>query len=114
MARGYMGKILNVNLTNGKIEEEPLDEGLCRDYIGGYGLAAKLLYERIPVGANPLGPNNILGLLTGPLTGTPAIGVIPSLQQELARLCMKNRRRMVAVEDPSRCFQGSIGLRRCR
>jgi len=73
MARGYMGKILNVNLTSGKIEEEPLDEELCRDYIGGYGLAAKLLYERIPAGADPLGPNNILGLLTGPLTGTPAV-----------------------------------------
>ncbi|MFO7918082.1 MAG: aldehyde ferredoxin oxidoreductase family protein [Anaerolineae bacterium] len=73
MARGYMDKILNVNLTTGEIEEEELDEELCRDYIGGYGIGAKLLYERIPVGADPLGPNNILGLLTGPLTGTPAV-----------------------------------------
>ena len=73
MARGYMGKMLNVNLTTGKIEEERLDEQLCRDYIGGYGLAARLLYDRIPTGADPLGPDNILGLLTGPLTGTPAI-----------------------------------------
>jgi aldehyde:ferredoxin oxidoreductase len=73
VARGYMGEILNVNLTNGKIEKEPLNEELCRDYVGGYGLAAKLLYERIPAGANPLGPNNILGLMTGPLTGTPAV-----------------------------------------
>ena len=73
MARGYMGRLLNVNLTTGKMEDEPLDEQLCRDYIGGYGLAARLLYERIPVGANALGPNNILGLLTGPLTGTPAV-----------------------------------------
>jgi aldehyde:ferredoxin oxidoreductase len=68
-----MGELLNVNLTTGKIEKEPLDEKLCRDYIGGYGLAAKLLYERIPAGANPLGPNNILGIMTGPLTGTPAV-----------------------------------------
>ncbi len=73
MARGYMGKLLNVNLTTGKIEVEPLDEKLCRQYIGGYGLAARLLYERIPVGADPLGPNNVLGFLTGPLTGTPAV-----------------------------------------
>jgi aldehyde:ferredoxin oxidoreductase len=73
MAQGYMGKMLNVNLTTGKIEEEPLDEDLCRNYIGGYGIGAKLLYDRIPAGANPLGPNNILGLLTGPLTGTPAV-----------------------------------------
>jgi len=73
MSGGYMGKILNVNLTTGNIEEEPLGEELCRDYIGGYGVGARLLYDRIPVGANPLGPDNILGLVTGPLTGTPAV-----------------------------------------
>ena len=73
MAGGYMGKILNVDLTNGKVEEEPLSEELCQDYIGGYGIGAKLLYERIPAGADPWGPDNILGILTGPLTGTPAI-----------------------------------------
>lgn len=73
MARGYMGKLLNVNLTTGVVEKESLDERLCRDYVGGYGLGAKLLYDRIPVGADPLGPDNILALLTGPLTGTPAV-----------------------------------------
>jgi aldehyde:ferredoxin oxidoreductase len=73
MARGYMGKILNVDLSQGTIAEEALDEKLCREYIGGYGLGAKLLYDRMPPGADPLGPDNILGLLTGPLTGTPAI-----------------------------------------
>jgi aldehyde:ferredoxin oxidoreductase len=36
-------------------------------------MAARLLYDRIPVGSNPLGPSNILGLFTGPLTGTPAV-----------------------------------------
>jgi len=68
-----MGKILNVDLSTGTITEEALDEQLCREYVGGYGLGARLLYERIPAGADPLGPDNILGLLTGPLTGTPAI-----------------------------------------
>jgi aldehyde:ferredoxin oxidoreductase len=68
-----MDKILNVNLTTGDVEEEVLDEELCRDYVGGYGIGVKLLYERIPAGADPLGPNNVLGLLTGPLTGTPAV-----------------------------------------
>ena len=57
MANGYMGKILTVNLTTGKIEVEPLQDDLCRDYIGGYGMAARLLYDRIPPGADPLGPN---------------------------------------------------------
>ncbi|MBM4428951.1 MAG: aldehyde ferredoxin oxidoreductase family protein [Chloroflexi bacterium] len=73
MARGYMGKLLDVNLTTGKLKDEPLDEKMCRDYIGGYGLGARLLYDRIPKGASSLGPNNVLGLFTGPLTGTPAV-----------------------------------------
>jgi aldehyde:ferredoxin oxidoreductase len=73
MAHGYMGKIMNVSLTDGKITEEALDENLCRDYIGGYGIGARLLYERIPAGADPFGPDNILGFLTGTLTGTPAL-----------------------------------------
>jgi len=73
MAKGYMGKLLSVYLNDGRIEEESLSEKLCRDYIGGYGIGARLLYDRIPAGADPLGPDNILGLLTGPLTGTPAI-----------------------------------------
>jgi aldehyde:ferredoxin oxidoreductase len=73
MANGYMGNILNVDLTTGNIETEALDEKMCQDYIGGYGIGARLLYERIPAGADPLGPDNILGILTGPLTGTSAI-----------------------------------------
>ena len=73
MANGYMGKILNVDLTTGSVESEALSESVCRDYIGGYGIGARLLYDRIPAGADPLGPDNILGFLTGPLTGTPAI-----------------------------------------
>jgi aldehyde:ferredoxin oxidoreductase len=73
MARGYMGKILNVDLTTGQIKEEALDEQLCRDYVGGYGVGAKLIYERMPAGADPLGPDNILGVLTGPCTGTQAL-----------------------------------------
>ena len=73
MANGYMGKILDVDLTRSQILEEALDPQVCRDYIGGYGLGARLLYDRIPAGADPLGPQAVLGLMTGPLTGTPAI-----------------------------------------
>ncbi len=73
MANGFMGKLLDVDLAGGRMTEEPLDAAICRDYVGGYGLGARLLYDRIPKGADPLGPQNVLGLLTGPLTGTPAI-----------------------------------------
>jgi aldehyde:ferredoxin oxidoreductase len=72
MARGYMGKWLFVNLSMGKIEAEALDESLCKDFIGGYGIGARILYSRQKGGVDPLGPENTLGLLTGPLTGTPA------------------------------------------
>lgn len=73
MLGGYMGRILWVNLTTEELRDEPLDEKLARDYVGGYGLAARITYDRMPAGADPLGPDNILGLVTGPLTGTPTI-----------------------------------------
>jgi aldehyde:ferredoxin oxidoreductase len=72
MARGYMGKVLFVNLSTGKIKEEKPEESLYRDFIGGYGLGARILYSRQKGGVDPLGPDNTLGFLTGPLTGTPS------------------------------------------
>jgi len=72
MAGGYMGKILFVDLSSGVIRDEVLEEKFCRDFIGGYGIGARILYNRQKAGVNPLGPDNILGFITGPLTGTPA------------------------------------------
>ncbi len=71
MIGGYMGKILFVNLSTRRIREETLEENLYRDFIGGYGIGARILYSRQKSGVDPLGPENILGLVTGPLTGTP-------------------------------------------
>ncbi|MFC1900114.1 aldehyde ferredoxin oxidoreductase family protein [Chloroflexota bacterium] len=70
MMNGNMGKVLFVNLSNGEIKEELLDESLYRDYIGGYGIGARILYDRQKPGVDPLGPDNTFGILTGPLTGT--------------------------------------------
>jgi aldehyde:ferredoxin oxidoreductase len=70
MLAGYMGKILFVNLSTGEIKEEKPDESLYRDYLGGYGLGVRILYSRQKAGVDPLGPDNTLGLITGPLTGT--------------------------------------------
>ena len=70
MSGGYMGKILWVDLPTGVITEETLDEQICRDFIGGYGIGARILYTRQKAGIDPLGPVNILGLISGPLTGT--------------------------------------------
>ena len=71
MSGGYIGKILFVNLSTGLIEEETLDEKIWRDYIGGYGIGARILYSRQKAGVDPLGEENTLGFITGPLTGTP-------------------------------------------
>ena len=73
MARGYMGKILTVDLSKKELKDEVLDEKLCRQYIGGYGLGARILFSRQKAGVAPLGPDNMLGIVTGMLTGTPAI-----------------------------------------
>lgn len=65
-----MGKILFVNLSTGAIKEEFLEDQLCRNFIGGYGIGARILYSRQKAGVNALGSENTLGLITGPLTGT--------------------------------------------
>jgi aldehyde:ferredoxin oxidoreductase len=66
-----MGKLLWVDLTTGKITVETPDESLYRDYIGGYGIGVRKLYDHMKPGVDPLGPENILGLISGPCTGTP-------------------------------------------
>jgi aldehyde:ferredoxin oxidoreductase len=66
---GYMGRILFVDLTNRRVHEEDLTEELTRGYVGGYGIGVRVIYERMKVGADPLGPDNILGIGTGPFTG---------------------------------------------
>lgn len=71
--KGYCGKILNVNLTNGVIEEEIISDSIYENYLGGIGLAVSLLYDRIPQNADPLGPDNILAFVPGLLTGTGAL-----------------------------------------
>jgi len=69
---GYTGKVLHVDLTTGSLKDEVLNEDLCRDYLGGYGLGVRHLFSKLEPGVDALGPDNILGFMTGPLTGTPA------------------------------------------
>ncbi|MFC1991283.1 aldehyde ferredoxin oxidoreductase family protein [Chloroflexota bacterium] len=71
MVGGYMGKLLFVNLSTGGITEETPEESLYQDFIGGFGIGARIIYDRQKAGVDPLGPENILGFITGPLTGTP-------------------------------------------
>lgn len=72
--KGFTGKFLNVNLTTGEISVERPDESLYRRYLGGYGIGARMLWDRVPAGVDPLGPDNMLGMFAGLLTGTPLFG----------------------------------------
>jgi len=71
MSRGYAGKYLDVDLTRDKIKEITFPEKTLYQYFGGRGLAAKVLWDRLGKRwseVDPLGPENILTILTGPLT----------------------------------------------
>lgn len=67
---GYMGKILEINLTDREILVLDLDEDMARKYIGGSGLGARLLYDMTDGDTDPLGEENVLIFMTGPFTGT--------------------------------------------
>ena len=70
--KGYNGKILWIDLSSHEIVEENLDENVYRNYLGGYGLGAYIIYSRLKPMSSPLGPDNIIGFCPGLLTGTPA------------------------------------------
>lgn len=72
MNNGYMGKLLRVDLTAGKITEEPLDLNIAKKYFGGRGLGTKMYMDEVGQHAEPLSPDNKMFLMTGPLTGTLA------------------------------------------
>ncbi len=69
---GYHGKILEVDLSDGKIETVPLDPEQAADYLGGRGLAARVFYDRINPRCDALGPDNVFVIATSPLIGTNA------------------------------------------
>ena len=72
MTTGYMGKILRVNLSSGAVSREELPEELKRQFIGGRGIGAKILFDELKPGIDPLSPDNKLIYQCGPLAGTGA------------------------------------------
>jgi aldehyde:ferredoxin oxidoreductase len=69
---GYMGKLLVVDLASGELRDQPTDRDIARDFVGGAGYAARYLYNELGPDTDPLGPNNTLMFMTGPLVGTRA------------------------------------------
>ncbi len=74
MTHGWAGRILHVNLTTGVLEIEEPNETFYRTYLGGSAMGTYYLLKNTPPGANPLGPENTLCLMIGPLTGAPVSG----------------------------------------
>jgi aldehyde:ferredoxin oxidoreductase len=76
MMYGYAGSILRIDLSNAAIRKEPLPDFLVKNFIGGRGFVAKMLYDEITSGIEPFDPQNMLIIATGPLTGhfLPASG----------------------------------------
>jgi aldehyde:ferredoxin oxidoreductase len=71
--KGFFSRILHVHLESGEFIFEELDEEFYKSYLGGLGLGARILWERIRPGSDPMGPENILGFTTGLLTDTGAL-----------------------------------------
>lgn len=72
MGNGYAGKFLEVDLTDEKIRDVKFGDEFLKRWIGGRALAAKILWDRLGKrwhSVDPLGPENILLALTGPMTG---------------------------------------------
>ncbi len=70
---GYQGKLLDVDLSSKSLEERNLDKKDARKFVGGGGLACKVLHDRLDVAdVDPLSPENVLVFMTGPLVGTKA------------------------------------------
>ncbi len=67
--KGYAGFYLDVDLTKGKVHKKELEKEWTRLYLGGSGVVAKILWDRTGPDTDPLGPDNVLIVGTGPLTG---------------------------------------------
>ena len=67
---GYVGKILHVDLSRNKVHEELLEKGFAQKFIGGRGFTSRVLYDHFTAKLDPLGPENVLLLAVGPLSGT--------------------------------------------
>jgi len=68
--KGYHGRFLRVDLNEQKLEDMPLNEDDAKKFIGGTTLAAKLIYNHVKPGMDPMNPENPLVFAIGPFTAT--------------------------------------------
>jgi len=69
MGDGLAGTTIRINLSTGEIKKYPTDSQLMRDWFGGRGAIAKILYDEVPRNADPFGPENLFILTAGVMSG---------------------------------------------
>jgi len=69
---GWTGCLLRVNLSAKTWKRESFSEDFAHKWVGGRGFAAKILFDEVPPGTDPLGPDNKLIVALGPIAGIPA------------------------------------------
>ncbi len=69
---GWLGVLLRIDLTRNKIIKQKIEPDVLTKFIGGRGLAIKILWDELPPGVDPLSPYNKLVIAAGPLSGLPA------------------------------------------
>jgi len=74
MPKSYTGKILHVDLSDGRTWVEELEEAIYRKYLGGGALATYFMLRDIKPGTDPLGPDNPLMFMTSVINGLPLSG----------------------------------------
>lgn len=68
--KGFIGKLLIINLYCREITSEPLNEEIAKNFLGGAGYCCKYLYDKLDKDTDPLSPDNILMFMTGPFCGS--------------------------------------------
>jgi len=68
---GWNGRILSINLSKGRATTYDYASDMASIFLGGRGFAIKILWDKLSAGVNPLSPENMVVLATGPLTGLP-------------------------------------------
>ena len=74
MTYAWREQYLDINLTSGEMTVKRIPRDLIEETIGGVGLAAQVVYEQVPAGAEPLSPENVLFFAAGVLSGTTWAG----------------------------------------
>src|SRR5512137_1603594 len=69
---GYHGRVLVADLTRGEVRTVALDPATALAYLGGRGLATRLLYDLVDPACDPLGPDNAFVIAASPLIGSNA------------------------------------------